>query len=435
MKTIHPMSSMIGRLALAAILSCSTVLLSAQHVHTERCGQQAAVENLKNIHPENEQSIAEARDAAREYLERGGRTLRVTDDENTLYIPVVVHVVYANEAQNISDEQVLSQIEVLNDDFNMENDDFGVIRTDFVDSAGDVNVRFCMAEFDPLGAPSDGIDRVMTTEVSFDSGDTPNGWDNVKQSSTMGADAWPRNDYLNIWVCNLDPSSGVLGYAYPPGVTPSWRDGVVIHYRYFGKVGVVSPPYNLGRTTTHEVGHWLGLRHIWGDGGCSVDDGHDDTPASNTSHFGCPPATTASCGSLDMWENFMDYTDDRCMWMFSEDQALSMRSVLETTRATLQTSGKCWQVSGVNDQVDISADIHVFPNPANSATVRVTMAAPSTSEVVINLVDLTGRVLQSQLQPAGFLQTDLQVDGLPAGFYLVQVEGQDLRGSVKLLRN
>merc|ERR1711974_33936 len=148
--------------------------------------------------------------------------------------------------------------------------------------------------------------------------------DDVKDSSKGGSDGWNRDSYLNIWVCNL--SSGILGYAYPPGISAN-LDGVVIGYKYFGDQGTVSFPFNKGRTTTHEVGHWLGLSHVWGSGGGCTSDNINDTPLQDGPNYGCPnfPELSSCSGqdngpNGDMFMNYMDYVDDRCMMMFSAGQ-------------------------------------------------------------------------------------------------------------------
>ncbi|MCB0663092.1 MAG: zinc metalloprotease, partial [Saprospiraceae bacterium] len=186
-------------------------------------------------------------------------------DRAVYTIPVVVHVIWNTTAENISDAQVQSQIDVLNEDFRRLNAD----ANNTWSQAADSEIEFCMATIDPNGTATTGITRRQTTVSSFSSND------NMKFYSTGGTDAWPAGDYLNIWVCDL--SSGLLGYAQFPG-GPANTDGVVIDYAYFGRNGSATPPFDLGRTATHEVGHWLNLRHIWGDGNCNVDDFVTDTP-------------------------------------------------------------------------------------------------------------------------------------------------------------
>ena len=247
-------------------------------------------------------------------------------------IPVVVHVLYNNSTENISDAQILSQIQVLNDDFRRLNAD----ADDTWSQAADSEIEFCMATSDPNGNPTDGILRVPTSVSAFGTNDQ------MKFTSSGGSDAWPASDYLNMWVCDI--SGGILGYAQFPGGS-SATDGVVCDYQYFGTVGAATAPFDGGRTTTHEVGHWLNLRHIWGDGGCGADDFVADTPKSGGANYGCAVGSS-SCGSTDMVQNYMDYSDDACMNLYTVGQKNRMRALFESGgyRASLLASQACGEV-------------------------------------------------------------------------------------------
>ncbi|RPI18413.1 MAG: T9SS C-terminal target domain-containing protein [Ignavibacteriae bacterium] len=264
-------------------------------------------------------------------------------DNAVVTIPVVVHVVYYTALQNISYEQIISQINVLNKDFRRRNADTNNTPVPFKPVAGDPQVEFCLAKRDPSGSPTLGITRTQTTITSF-------GLDqSVKFTSMGGHDVWDRNQYLNLWVCNL--GSNLLGYATFPGGNPA-TDGVVIGYQYFGTVGVVSPPYNLGRTASHEVGHWLALYHIWGDdnGACYGSDEVDDTPNQGPENYSCPGYPHVSCSNGpygDMFMNYMDYTNDGCMNIFTLGQIARMSATLNGPRLPLLSSSGCSPVSGV----------------------------------------------------------------------------------------
>lgn len=244
-------------------------------------------------------------------------------------IPVVVHVIYNNSTENISDAQVLSQISVLNEDFRRTNSD----ADNTWSQAADSQIEFCMASTDPNGNPSNGITRTSTNTSAFGTNDQ------MKFNSSGGKDAWPASDYLNLWVCDI--SGGILGYAQFPGGSAS-TDGVVIDYQYFGTIGTASAPFDLGRTATHEVGHWLNLRHIWGDGPCSADDFVSDTPSSDAANYGCALGHV-SCGTTDMVQNYMDYSDDACMNLYTAGQKNRMRALFESGgyRASLLASNGC----------------------------------------------------------------------------------------------
>ncbi|MBI1191711.1 MAG: T9SS type A sorting domain-containing protein [Bacteroidetes bacterium] len=410
-------------LSLGLIASGSLVALaqSATHDH-QRCGQQHALEQLYERSPETRASVQAAEQAVQDYVRQNAGNLRVQED--IIYIPVVVHVVWKSAIQNLSDAQIQSQIDVLNEDYAMTNLDRASLRSSFNSIAANTQIQFCLAETDPDGNFTTGIIRKQTGKASFNDTDTA-GWDGVKESAYGGSDAWPRSQYLNMWVCNLDPTSGVLGYAYPPGVAGA-LDGVVMNYRYFGREGVVIPPYNLGRTTTHEVGHWLGLRHIWGDGGCGVDDGISDTPTASGPYFGCPSPTATTCGSLDLWENYMDYTDDRCMVMFTEGQGVAMRNVLNTVRSSIPVSPKCYFNTGVEEPaLAVGNGLQLFPNPVTGNVIQLVLEQAAATEGMLQIFDATGRQVWSQVQPAGWQQVSLLLPELPNGFYLLQWSGMN----------
>ncbi len=252
-------------------------------------------------------------------------------------IPVVVHVVWKTQAQNISDAQIHSQIDVLNRDFRKTNSDISTVPAPFAPLAGDARIQFELATTAPDGSSTDGINRQKTDSDSFSSDDA------VKFRSSGGADAWPRDEYLNIWVCQL--SGGLLGYAQFPGGPPD-TDGVVVTHTGFGTTGTAAAPFDRGRTTTHEIGHWLNLRHIWGDDGvgCSGSDFVDDTPNQGGPNTGKPMFPSISCSNGpngDMFMNYMDYVDDDIMVMFSEGQIQRMQACLDGPRSAIGTTISC----------------------------------------------------------------------------------------------
>jgi hypothetical protein len=232
----------------------------------------------------------------------------------TVTIPVVVHIVYNDATENISDAQIKSQIDVLNKDFRRKNTD----ATNTWPQAADTGIEFCLASTDPSGKATNGITRTYTANTSFStSGDA------VKYSVKGGKDAWPTDTYLNIWVCDI--SGTVLGFGQFPGGNAE-TDGVVIDYKVFGTGPNVTQGFHLGRTTTHEVGHWLNLKHIWGASDCSTDDLVADTPQASAPNYGCAKGHS-SCNSVDMVENYMDYSNDDCMNLFTAGQKARMQSL------------------------------------------------------------------------------------------------------------
>lgn len=267
----------------------------------------------------------------------------ILPEEYTVTIPAVVHVLFNTDEENISDEQIASQIRILNEDFGGTNSDIANVPDFFKPLIGKSRIQFALAKRDPDGNPTNGITRTSTTRSSFpmdefvDSGLV----EPIKFDSLGGKNAWPSDQYLNMWVCNLN--GGLLGYAQFPG-GPAETDGVVMTHRSFGDTGTAAtPPFNKGRTTTHEVGHYFNLRHIWGDDQsrpdpCSGSDLVDDTPNQDLPSFGTSTHPRRSCGSPDMFMNYMDYTDDAGMFMFSQGQVARMHAALDGPRASLKNS-------------------------------------------------------------------------------------------------
>jgi hypothetical protein len=247
-------------------------------------------------------------------------------------IQVVVHVLYNKDPENISDAQIKSEIDVLNQDFRSKNPNIKNVPKPWKGLVADAKVQFALASKDPAGSPTTGITRTRTDRTSFSVNDE------IKFTARGGKDTWGTN-YLNCWVGTL--RGGLLGYAQFPGGPPE-TDGVVILNTGFGTTGTAAPPFNGGQTTTHEVGHWLNCRHIWGDDpGCAIDDRCTDTPSQATQNFGCPTFPHVSCNNGpngDMFMNFMDYVDDSCMSMFTPQQVARMLATLEGPRSTLGQS-------------------------------------------------------------------------------------------------
>jgi PKD repeat protein len=311
---------------------------------SHRCGTMEVHEHLMNTNPEYAQRRNVVAQHTRDYEETGS----LNSAQRVVYtIPVVFHVVYQNATENISDAQLLSQIDVLNDDFRKLNANFNQTPAAFQGVAADFEIEFCLATTDPNGAPTTGITRTQTTVGSF-------GTDNdVKFNSTGGKNAWPATKYLNFWVADL--GSSLLGYAQFPG-GPANTDGVVCTYTSVGRppANPFNNEFNLGRTATHEIGHWLNLYHIWGneDSGCGNSPGSagtdevSDTPVQDDATAGCPNFPQISCNNGpngDMFMNYMDYMYDDCATMFTSGQKTRSRALFNVggERYSLLTANVC----------------------------------------------------------------------------------------------
>jgi hypothetical protein len=377
------------------LLSLTTSVLAQ-----ERCGTVAYMEKLRREGKiiQTDEQFEQWLDQRKRNLQRQPQTLRTKDEH--YQIPVVVHVIHNDEpigtGVNISDEQILSQMEVLNKDFNRLNDDASNTPAIFLPVAGGMNIEFILARRDPAGLPTTGINRIKGTKTTWTMGD-----ENIFKSLSY----WPSEDYLNIWVLSF--SGSFIGYAqFPvsnlPGLEPyqdgiAATDGVVIDYTAFGTSDAgpfnLDPNYNKGRTTTHEVGHFLGLRHLWGDSVCGTD--HvDDTPQQRSSTDNCPshPATSlCTVEIVKMFQNYMDYTFDECMNLFTVGQLGRMELILNDPsiprRNSLLTSPglldpNCDIIDVAILHLDAPGAVTCDASPEIKFTIRNRSCSPLTSVVV-----------------------------------------------------
>ncbi len=308
------------------LITSALFLMCTSHLIGQRnCGSMDHLHQQIQDNPEIQKNL----DQLEEFTK--GFSLDKELNGAVLTIPVVVHVVYNTTTQNISQSQIDSQIDVLTEDFRRLNADASNTPNDFIGVAADSDIEFCLVE----------VTRTATSVSSFGTNNS------VKFNSSGGKDVDSPSQKLNIWVCNI--GGGILGYAQFPGGAAS-TDGVVIDYRYFGTNGTATAPFDLGRTGTHEVGHWLNLRHIWGDGNCRVDDQVSDTPpAGGPNYTGSPcnypgPNSCSPRGNNggpdfpDMFQNYMDYSDDGCMNLFTTGQKTRMWAAINNSRSGLLSS-------------------------------------------------------------------------------------------------
>lgn len=359
---------------------------------------------------------------------------------NAIYtIPVVVHIIHNGDAigqnENISDQRVFDQIRVLNEDFG------GMIGTpgeDLLGLGGDTGIRFCLASIDPNGAPTNGIDRYNGLNPVYNSRTEV---ENIKAQTS-----WDPTKYFNIWVVNWGGQLGdLLGYAqFPqsslPGIAgmggAADTDGVAISYRNFGYDIAGSAPYNKGRTTTHETGHYLGLRHIWGDKNntCQGEDDYvADTPVAAKENRGCNEDTD-SCPQpgLDMVQNYMDYTNDACMYLFTKGQASRMKTVLDNSinRKTLYTSGVCGTASSQEFQYLMGTN--VYPNPAQDVlNISVTSENMPDSYTIFNSLGQTITTVNNVTNAALTVNTSAYSNGI----YFIKINKGAESKTIKFVKN
>lgn len=314
------------------LLSFSLLLITSGFGQNKPCAYDDVQQQLMQQDPAYQAEVAE-------YLHQVLPTLAQKANLRTLpaviAIPVVVHVIHSGQsvgnAANLSVDRILSQIDILNQDYRRENTDANETPSEYQDIAADTEIEFCMAVIDPAGVFTSGITRHVYSNVA----DIDYIENTIKPETT-----WDPNRYMNIWTIAMPGGSSIIGYSYLPTLTMvgSNKDGVVIDYTSFGSINAG----NNGRTCVHEVGHYMGLQHTWGQAdsngdpiGCTSDDGIADTPNCSGPHYGCPNFGVSSCNDTDMVMNFMEYVDDDCMNLFTAGQKTVMQNILNGIRLPL----------------------------------------------------------------------------------------------------
>ena len=385
-------------------------------MHAQRnCGTMSYMSHLESMDPSVSLKMAQNEVAIRNWIKSHGSE----QQKSIITIPVVVHVLYRVSVQNISDAQIQSQIDILNEDYRRLNTDTANTPPLFDSLAADVGIEFCFAHQDPSGNWTDGVTRTFTSKISFDL--TQN---DAKYTAQGGHDAWDRDKYFNIWVVPQikdGATGGILGYSQFPG-GPAATDGVVIGYRYFGSTGTAAAPFNKGRTLTHELGHWLNLYHIWGDdnGSCAGSDQVQDTPNQASENYGCPNFPHSSCSNTsDMFMNYMDYTDDVCMNMFSEGQKQRMLAVMNTSRLSLVTSGVCEPLA--LREISNADQLKVYPNPSNGEFVLDFNNLEIKGSVTVKVYNAMGQLVFEREYIDIANQESIRLSEVNSGMYMIHI--------------
>ena len=307
-------------LAALCLFGCFSLSVTAQHKTIHFCQQGHATEKLLELHPKMKDAIH----ATDEQLENFTQNFiqQRAKRRSTYVIPVVFHIIHLNGPENISDAQIFDVMRILNEDFNKENDDLAEVTPAFQSIIGDADIEFRLAQLDPNGNPTTGIDRIFSNETNV-------GDDGSKLNP------WPRSMYLNVWVTNqINGAAGAAAYAYLPTGVQSFPliDGIIANHRYIGSIGTSDE--DAKHTLSHEVGHVLNLRHPWGPtndpeipSNCNTDDGVSDTP-NTIGTLGSCNLSQVTCGSLDNVQNIMDYAS--CDRMFTEGQVDRMHATLNS---------------------------------------------------------------------------------------------------------
>jgi hypothetical protein len=401
------------------ILLCSVAVFSQRTCDTNR-----KLAELKNTVP----GFAEHHLDVMEYIQNpNNEQANVLRGPNSpavvVTIPVVFHVLYKNATQNISDAQINSQLAVLNNDYRKLNADFNsVVPAAFRPLGADMEIAFCKATRTPTGATTTGITRKSVgSNFVFE--------DSYYQAA--GELAWDTTKYLNVWIGRFsDPQ--ILGFAYLPSAAGSAFDGLCIGDQFFGTTGTASAPFNKGRTGTHEIGHYFGLEHPWGDdfsncGSSANSDGVADTPATDNPHYDCPsfPTNVNTCTSSAngaMFMNFMDYVDDACMAFFTAGQKTIMQNTLAGPRLSLLSSNGCGAL-GLNEVEAIRA-IAVYPNPVSKYFMITSPQIPIDEVEIFNTM---GQFVKTQ--KLSLANNVINIEELASGTYYLRIynEGQFLK--------
>lgn len=376
-----------------------------------------------------------------QWLKRAAATAQ-KNTATSYTLPVIVHVLHHGEAvgsgTNLSKSRIYSQLEVLNQDYQRQ---FGTRGYNTDPVGADAQIFFCPVQYAPNGdsLPEAGIHRVRVDSLLSIS---PPYSPTLIRERLLPKTIWNPERYLNIWVTEVEqylgfaqfPDSSSLNGIPPTNNSSDSTDGVVINYKQFGITGIANAKYNYGRTTTHEMGHFLGLRHIWGDGGCDVDDFCEDTPLAGKANMQCDSANH-SCGLRSMDNNYMDYTPDRCMNIFTQCQVQRMHTVLQFSprRRSLSNAVPC----GKQPQPPTAVQplVAIFPNPtAGAFTLHAENMAGAT--VHITLYNAFGQMIVAPRTIAlagGKADATFQEMQLAAGIYWVRVVSETFTQTLRLV--
>lgn len=413
---------------LVLLLGISTSMY-AQTGTRPTCATMEHLEYLKQQNPQLEAEMQAYNAGLQQWIVANQNNINKKNDVIT--IPIVFHVLYNNAAENISDDEVKSQLAAMNADFMGTNADAATnIPAAFKGVAGNPQIQFCLAQRTPTGQPTTGIIHKSTTKTTFsDTGDP------AKFSSKGGDDAWDTKRYFNFWICDL--GTALIGYAEFPTGTATTTFGVVSNYKYTGTIGAAKP-FDKGRIGAHEGGHCFNLYHIWGDANCGNDE-VSDTPTQKSETSGCPTFPHVSCSNSpngDMFMNFMDYTDDVCLAMYTKGQVTRMLAVINNLPySALKTSDGCLPPvnTGITTVANVQ-DLTIYPNPGDGI-VHVSFTSTEKSAHLIEVRNVIGQlVFKTELNNVnGNYSETINLQQFGKGIYTIQLKNKDGEIARKIL--
>ncbi len=411
-----------------SVLFCCIAASQAQSFQGH-CATTEYLEAQKAADPGLQARLDALEQQVQDYITRHPRTAMPT----LVTVPVVFHVVYNTAAQNIPDPVIWQQMQILNADYAKLNSDTVNVPPVWKSIAASTQIQFVLANTDTAGNHTSGIIHTQTSVTSFANSPIDH---LINYASQGGANVWDPLHYLNIWVCNL--GNGILGYTQMPGAGPASLDGCVVNCIAVGITGATAP-YNLGRTVTHEVGHWLDLIHVWGPGSITAtgncSGGSDlvaDTPpedGANFSNYAPYTVMTDACSTSApgyMWQNYLNYTDDAGMCMFTAGQVQRMQASLYTSRDSIFNS----QGFGI-ETYSASLPVSCYPSPSTGMVNY--LLGPTTGMLQISLVNLEGQRVLSEQHLYNGSTGMLDLSGLPNGVYIAEFSSENKHGFQKIV--
>jgi len=349
------------------------------------------------------------------------RSEQFLKNRSDTYIPLVFHFVLESGRDSFSKAEIMSQIEILNECFSGQNADRSGMPANFREFTNNqFGPLFCLARRTVNGITEAGINYKFVQESNFGDLKNPEGKPIIKYEQLGGLDAWDPERFVNIWVGDLEY---IQATATLPNSVPAAELGILIDPDYFGIYDKDAPqyPFHLGKTLVHELGHFFNLLHLWGsEPDCDSDDGIEDTPLQEFIYTGCPSGEKISCGTADMYMNFMNFTDDECLLFFTQQQRDRMLQSIDAFYPKILEAGNCYFE---NNTVNVLENIQIKYNP-NAGTIRLELPGPTCDKIQFSLMQMDGKLLMQQNLFCEYLE-EIDLNLMPVGIYILFLRTDD----------